>query len=408
MNILLVTHIFPPAIDGGSRVIAKIGEYLNIKGHQITVLTTNCQSTDDFVNPKSKIIKDSKKINHFSSIYRLPVYKTFRRPLKLLEIIFSKLFFLKKNNLFLSTLRLGQKGPLFKLIPFIKTIYKLKNQKIDLIIAGPLPTTTVLYASFLKKLFNTRLLVNASFHQTDKDFLNQLLINTLQQSDLIWSLTQYEKNYFINDLKIDPKKIILAGNGVDPSLIVKDNAVKFPQNPNLLFIGSLSQHKRVELLINSFSKLFKKFPHLTLTIAGQKTLYYPKINSFVNTLPKDISSKIIFKFNFSQSELNKLIDNCSILILPSIQESFGLVLIESWSRGKPVITSNIPSLSEMINKTKGGLIFNTDSLKSLENKINKLLNNSKLCQELGKNGLEYVKNNYTWTQVTNKLCQNIF
>lgn len=51
-NILLVTHIYPPATDGGSKVIAKIGDHLQSHGHQTMVLTSNCSSTDDFISAR--------------------------------------------------------------------------------------------------------------------------------------------------------------------------------------------------------------------------------------------------------------------------------------------------------------------------------------------------------------------
>jgi glycosyltransferase involved in cell wall biosynthesis len=62
------------------------------------------------------------------------------------------------------------------------------------------------------------------------------------------------------------------------------------------------------------------------------------------------SQNIKFIFSFPQKKLTQLIDSSTILILPSAQESFGLVLLESWARGKPVITSNIPPLLELVKK----------------------------------------------------------
>lgn len=396
MRILLITHILPPAIDGGSRVISKLGQHLSLLNNEIYCLTTNCKSTDDFVNPSSSPLK----INGVSekNIYRLPVYKTFRKPLKLINLLIPKKLFLHQF------FEVFQKGPVFKIIPFIRTILFLKKQNIDLIIAGPLPTTIVIYANFLKKIFKSKLLINASFHQTDKDFHKKPLINSLSNSDYIWSLTDFEKKYFTQKLTINPQKVILAGNGIDSNLIIDKEKIKFPSNPNLLFIGSLASHKRVELLIKAFISLKNQFPNLTLTIAGQKTLYFPKIQ---NLISNSNDSGIKFVFDFPENKLSNLIDSSTILILPSIHESFGLVLIESWARGKPVVTSDIPPLKELVFNTQGGLTFKSDSQHSLELTISKLLKNKSLCQKLGKNGLKYVINHYTWGKVTQKLWQKI-
>ena len=56
MKILLLSHVFPPAIDGGSKVIYKIGQYFESQHHQTLYLSSNCSSTDDFVKSKYKKI----------------------------------------------------------------------------------------------------------------------------------------------------------------------------------------------------------------------------------------------------------------------------------------------------------------------------------------------------------------
>ena len=47
-KVLLLSHIFPPAIDGGSRVIYKLGQQFKAKGYDTLYLSSNCFSTDDF------------------------------------------------------------------------------------------------------------------------------------------------------------------------------------------------------------------------------------------------------------------------------------------------------------------------------------------------------------------------
>jgi glycosyltransferase involved in cell wall biosynthesis len=396
-KILCLSHIFPPAIDGGSRVIYKLGQYFQKYGNQILYLSSDCSSTDDF----TKTIETPCPVKgRVGEGFYLPVYHHLRRPLK-----FINLFIPKKSYLH-QLLQIAQKGPIFKLLPFLKATVQILKFKPDLIIAGPLPTATILYANFFKKITKSKLLINASFHPTDPDFHRQPLIKTLQSADYIWALTQFETNYFIKNFKINPNKIILAGNGIDKSFLKVSPLVKegIKGRLNILFIGSLSAHKGLDTLIQSFSNLTSD---IYLTIAGQKTLYYPQIKKQINSLPKNIKSKIKFIFNFPQNKLPQIIDNCDVLVLPSKQESFGLVLLESWARKKPVIVSDISPLSEIITKTNGGLIFKLDNPIDLAQKISKLLKKPKLGYQLGQNGFNYVKNNYTWEKVGQKIKEKI-
>lgn len=405
-KILLISHIFPPAIDGGSRVIFKLGQYLESQNHQTLYLSSNCSSTDDFTKPKYKRISN---IYHPRSNIYLPVYHHLRRPLKFINLLIPQKFYLHQ------LLNVFQKGPVFKFLPFISTVIKIIKFKPDLIIAGPLPTTIVLYANFFKFIlrnfihYQTKLLINSSFHQTDPDFHQQPLIKTLQQTDYLWTLTQYETDYFIKKFKIDSNKIILAGNGVDPEFLIKKNKVKkstiYNLKTTILFIGSLSAHKEVDTLISAFDEICRQRSNISLIIAGQKTLFYPKIKNQVDHLPKSTKSKITFIFDFPQKNLSKLIDKSDFLVLPSQQESFGLVLIEAWARLKPVITSDIPTLNEIVQKTQGGLIFKTNQITDLSFQILNLIDHPKTCQQLGQNGFNYVKNNYTWPIVGKKIYQ---
>ncbi len=363
-KILLITHVQPPAIDGGSRVIVKVGEYLKKAGHQTLIISSNCFSTDDFTKPHRPTA-----LKLQGSIV-LPVYTILHKPLKLL----SKLF---------PIFGIFAKGPIFKYLPIVKII----KFNPDLIIAGPLPTTIVLYARLIRFITKSKLLINASYHETDADFHNKLLLSTLKSADYIWTLTDHETKYF------SKHHIIQLGNGVDPSLLIKKNKV-LPKTPTLLYIGALAQHKNIEQLIIVHQNLLNKFPKLKLIIAGQKTLYYPKLKKLLK-LP---NIKVVF--NFKTNALSRLLDQSTILVSPSTQESFGLTLIEAWARKTPVVGLNIPSSVELITKSNGGLI-------GLEN-IEKLLKDETLCQKLGQNGYNYVKAHYLWPNIVQKICQKLF
>jgi hypothetical protein len=115
-KILLLSHIFPPAIDGGSRVVYKIGQYFQSQGYQILYLSSDCSSTDDFTKTKYKKISTT---YHLQSNIYLPVYHHLRRPLKFFNL------FIPRKSYFHQLLQVFQKGPIFKLVPFLKATVKI-------------------------------------------------------------------------------------------------------------------------------------------------------------------------------------------------------------------------------------------------------------------------------------------
>ena len=389
---LLMSHIWPPAIDGGSRVIYKMGEYLQSKGHQVSVITTNCRSTDDFTSSSHSQIKFDKDD---PNIHRYPVITIFHRPFKLL-------------GRFIPNFKTFSKGPIFSLKSFYLLLTTSLKYKPDYILVGPLPTTMSLYARLIHYLsthllhYSPKLIINASFHSTDPDFNTPILIKTLKSADYIWTLSEFETKYFNKKLKIPKSKLILLGNGVDKNFLSTSPLPSSSSINHLLFIGSFAAHKGLDTLIEAFQLL----PHTYhLTIAGQKTLYFPIIENKIKSLPLLFKKRIKIITNFPNHSLSKIIDNSSILISPSTQESFGLVLIEALARSRPVIAADIPASIEIINKTKAGLIFKQNNPQDLASKILKLP--TLITSSLLISSSSYLKNHYTWDKIGEKLCQKL-
>ncbi|MBP9818211.1 glycosyltransferase family 4 protein [Candidatus Shapirobacteria bacterium] len=381
MKVLLLTHIYPPAIDGGSQVIYKFGKYLKSQGHQIKVITSNCHSTDDFTHRHTVISKKD------TDIFRLPAITFLHRPLKFIY----KFLFLNHKSYFLSLICVCSKGPIFSPFAFIGALISVLKFHPDLIVAGPLPTTIVLYARFLKKISGAKLLINASFHSTDKDFHQHILIKSLQSTNFLWTLTNFETDYFHKNFHIPYSKMINVGNGIDQKLLT--NTPRQLPGCNLLFIGSFASHKGIGTLIKAFQKLPSNYH---LTIAGKPTLH-----------PIDFPQNITVIKNFKSSHLSKLLDNNDILISPSTQESFGLVLLEAMARGIPVVATNIPASTEIVTKSGAGLLFKQDNSFDLSKKIKKLTTNQKLYKKCSQSGLLYAQS-HTWDKIGEALCQKIY
>lgn len=81
-------------------------------------------------------------------------------------------------------------------------------------------------------------------------------------------------------------------------------------------------------------------------------------------------------------------------ILPSYREGFGMSVIEAEAMGVPVIVTDIPGPIDAMKKDVTGLIVKKADVRSLKKAMIKLLENRDLCIEYGKNGVEFVTNNF--------------
>ncbi len=113
-----------------------------------------------------------------------------------------------------------------------------------------------------------------------------------------------------------------------------------------LFIGRLSKVKNLEMLINIFNEL--KEYQLTILGVGEEGQYLRSISN----------KNILFKGSVENKEIKNIFFENDIFILPSISETWGLVVEEALYFGLPVIISENCGARELIQNEKNGFIIN--------------------------------------------------
>ncbi len=382
-KVLILSHIMPPGVDGGSKILSQLAKVWKKKSKQIKIITTDAYSTDDFISPeKRRLPKGEADIDKIETI-RL---KTNRRLYKFFGLL-KKLSFIPLLKAFFSLI---QTGPVIRL-----PINKVKNYKPDLIIAGVYPTLMPVYGWMLSKLTGAKLGLIPCFHPDDGDFYRWPLIRILQKADFIYALTKFEKKFYVSQLGIDDEKIIIFTPWVSEGLkLSPEDKIELSEIPTLVFLGVQSAHKRIDWLIEAFKRLQQSdqplLKQLRLIIAGKETLHTPEIRNKLQELPKEIQEKIEFSGEFSEEEEKKILDQAWLLINPSEHESLGLVFLEAWSRKKPVIAANLKGLTDLIEEGKTGFLFDRDNINDLVDKIKKALENRKKIIDMGENGYQKV------------------
>ena len=175
----------------------------------------------------------------------------------------------------------------------------------------------------------------------------------------------------------------------------------------VLFCGSIEPRKGIHYLIEAFSSL--NLNNAELWIIG--SLDYLKQDKNFKKFINKFSCKNIIYFNSINS--NKLADyfsQCSVLVLPSIADGFGLVVIQAMSCHLPVIVSDNTGAKDIIKNGENGFITKTRNINDLSEKIKYFYKNPEKTLEMGKNAFVTVQNNYTpinygnrWIKILKKL-----
>jgi glycosyltransferase involved in cell wall biosynthesis len=194
---------------------------------------------------------------------------------------------------------------------------------------------------------------------TKKDFyqLVEWTKHSLLHAKHIIAVSQFTKNDLIKTYNIPADKISIAQNGVEPpsenvydqNVLTKFGIIK----PYFLALGTLKPNKNYPFLISAFSKFLKDqttdHNKFQLVIAGKKGWLFDSIFTAVQDL--GLEKQVIFTDYISEIEKWTLLKSSISLVIPSIYEGFGIPAIESQSVGTPVISSDIPSLKEVLEDT---------------------------------------------------------
>lgn len=201
------------------------------------------------------------------------------------------------------------------------------------------------------------------------------------------------------------KKIDTLHDGVD-LIKFKNNKIIENSTPLLTYCGSLSKSKGIDLIINS-AKYIKNVEFLIIGGLKVDVDHYKKIAN--DNGVKNIN--FIGQVNYS--DVPNLLNKSDILLLPSSAKNIksrnytsAMKLFEYMSIGKPIIASNIPSNTEILENNLNCLLFEPDNPKSMVEKINTLINDKELNKKITKNSSKLAIK-YSWTERSKKMIKRI-
>lgn len=138
-----------------------------------------------------------------------------------------------------------------------------------------------------------------------------------------------------------------------------------------LSVGSLDENKNHELLIRAFAMLFKGNLKYQLRIAGDGPLRVDLKNL---ALKLEISDQVYFCGQLNRKELAKEFSNSNVVVLTSKVETFGVVLIEALSFGKPIVSTDSGGPRDIVDCDNGYLVKNND-LNALSDGLKRITEN---------------------------------
>jgi glycosyltransferase involved in cell wall biosynthesis len=162
-------------------------------------------------------------------------------------------------------------------------------------------------------------------------------------------------------VKIDKKRFNLNVDRVKTEAVRKKYGL---EKPTLLYVGRISPHKGVHLLIRAFNTVKKTLPKAKLLIVGKHTF-----DSYSGELEKLDTSGVIFTGFIPDDELPYYYSACDIYATGSLWEGFDMPAVEAQLCGKKVVAFDVGSHPEVV---KNGILVKEGDIEAFANAIVKL------------------------------------
>jgi glycosyltransferase involved in cell wall biosynthesis len=221
----------------------------------------------------------------------------------------------------------------------------------------------------------------------------------LEGADGLLFNTQAESDFATNVLDVSNPYRTLVGYGFDPDTPAGDGAAFRARHKLsdqiLLYSGRLEAGKNVPLLLDYFVRYKEEHPGpLTLVLTGTGDIPIPKRSDIVavGVLP--------------EAEMPDAYAAALALCQPSLNESFSIVIMESWLQGRPVLVhADCAVTRSHVEQSGGGYAFG--NYEQFRDALQRLQAEPARADKLGQQGCAYVMQNYTWDHVMERLLDGI-
>ena len=211
---------------------------------------------------------------------------------------------------------------------------------------------------------------------------------------------------------VNARKIKIVPNGIDKVFNVTKHNIREKQNGfvDILFIGYCGRIKGLFHLVEAMMVLKRQGQNnFYLHIVGETQkdpIYFNKIQRFI--YKNSLNDRIKFYGQMYGNDLECAWDQANIFILPSLWESYGLVIIEAMTRGIPVIATNVGAIPELVTDCVSGLIVPPKDSRALAEAIIKLSTDYSLRNKVIEGGHRISVNILCWEKSCEIFYQQIF
>ncbi len=209
------------------------------------------------------------------------------------------------------------------------------------------------------------------------------------------------------------KRIITLPNGVNVdkfSTPVKNNfraVYGIPDNRRMILCTSrLDPRKNQQLLVHLAASLVEEGENVQLVLIGTSDGggYLEQLRELIDDLQIGHFVTLVPGLAPDDPMLVSAYQSADLFAVPSLRENFGMVVLEAWAAGVPVVASDAGGLKELVTDGCNGLLFHSNDLNDLCQTCRELLHRPELAASITEAGLREVRAHYSNEAVSAELA----
>lgn len=214
--------------------------------------------------------------------------------------------------------------------------------------------------------------------------------------------------------RLPNSRVVYLPNGADTKRFKHGDGGAFRRSRNipidanvLLTVARIDSQKNQLLPVRMLAELRKIQPNTHLLIIGNATNpdYYKEVVRTVEDIGLGDHVTIIPGIAADSQELVDAYHAADVFLLPSTHEPFGIVILEAWAAGLPVLASRIGGIPHFVEDGTDGLLFDPSDDKSFLDAFTTMMADTDRAQALAAAGCKKAREHYDWDTVTGSLLK---
>jgi glycosyltransferase involved in cell wall biosynthesis len=221
----------------------------------------------------------------------------------------------------------------------------------------------------------------------------------VQAADAAVLQTPAERDFYAG-CGVAPERLVVAGPGVDPASVLGGDGARFRRAHHLdgflvVSLSALSYDKGTIHLVEAVRRLWREGRQVELVLAG--TVLAP-FRHYLSTLPEADARRLKVLGPIDDAKKRDMLAAADVFAMPSRTDSFGIVYLEAWLYGVPVVAARTWGVSDVVTNGEDGLLVPFGDVRGLVQALSYLLDHPAERAALGMSGEQKVCRFHTWDQ----------